>query len=250
MKKRKIEAMSDKDFKIGTNRLVKVTVSVSYFFGMWPKENSTIFYTIFGYMFQILTTFGWTLAKCIGTAFLQDKNEIILLTASSMYCVVAAYRAFIVMRKYKTIDICLKAISEFSLNKVEYEIMQRKIRKFSNMSSAYTAFILLGVTSALLNPVLSVERVMPVPIWLPYIDWQENERDFYIALIFSIMGIASMVVVCAFTPIIIWYLIYGSSLTLEVLGHRLQNLGYEQKNHEQTSSDLVKCIKLHQDIVE
>lgn len=242
--------MSDKVYKIGSNQLVKFTIWLNYMIGMWPKNDSTIIYRSLGFLYQSTTTFAWTIAKCIGTVFLADKNDVIMFTASSMYCVVAAYRAFIIMMRYKAIDVCLNSISEFSLSKAEYEMIQPKIKSFSKLSSTYTAFILSGLVSAFLNPVLSAERVMPVPIWLPYLDWKENERDFYIGLIFSALGISSMVVICAFTPIIIWYLIYVSSLVLEVLGHRLQNVGYEQKNHEQNLDDLIKCIRIHQDIVE
>lgn len=244
--KRKVK---EKKLKIGTNRLVAATIWLSYIHGLWPRADSTIAYTIYGYIFQSLTTFGWTIAKCIGTYVVDlDRKEVILLTASSMYCAVVAYRTIIFMGSYKTIDVCLDFISEFQLSKTEYEFIQPKINFFSKLSTSYTLFIFSGFTSALLNPILSAEKAMPVPIWLPYINWQENERDFIIALVFSVAGLLSMVVVCAFVPIIVWYILYGTSLTIKVLGHRLQCLGYGRKNHNENLDDLIKCMELDQQI--
>lgn len=242
--------MSDKICKIGTNRLVNVTVWLSYIIGIWPKNDSTIIYTIFGCIYQTLTTFGWTIAKTTASILMKDKNEFIMLTAASVYCLVAAYRTVIFMISCKTIDICLNAVSEFRLTKVEFDLIQPKLKMFSRLSSAYTTFIFSGLISALLNPVLSSNKTMPVPIWLPYVNWKENDRDFYIALTFSVLGILSMVVVCAFTPIIIWYTIYGSSLMLEILSNRLQMLGNVQKSDEENFSDLTECIQLHRKIDE
>lgn len=190
--------MTVKVFKIGKNRLVTITMWLSYILGLWPRDNSTIIYVIVGYAYQSLTTFAWTVAKCIGTAFVQDNNEFIMLAASSMYCAVAAYRIIIILRKSKTIDVCLDAISEFHLTKSEYEMLQPKMKIFSYLSSTYTTFIFSGLVSAFLNPVLSVERVMPVPIWLPFIHWEENDRDYNIALVFSVTGIMSMVNACKY----------------------------------------------------
>ncbi len=242
--------MSDKILKIGTNRLVNVTLWLSYIIGIWPKSDSTIIYTIFGWIYQMLTTFGWTIAKSSASIWMEEKNEFIMFTAASMYCVVAAYRAFVFMRSSKTIDVCLNAVSGFRLTKVEYNIIQPKLKMFSKLSLAYTTFIFSGLISALLNPVLSAGKEMPVPIWLPFLNWKEYVRDFYIVLIFSVMGILSMVVVCAFTPIIIWYLIYGSSLMLEILSNRLQMLGHALKSDEENFVNFTECIKLHQKIYE
>ncbi|XP_037034427.1 odorant receptor 94a-like [Bradysia coprophila] len=77
---------------------------------------------------------------------------------------------------------------------------------------------------------------MPVPIWLPYIYWQENDRDFIIALVFSVTGIATLTIPCAFTPIIVWYLLYATSLMIEVLGQRLQSLGNIKRIEKSFSS--------------
>lgn len=242
--------MTHNILKFGTNTLVEASLTILYIFGTWPRKNSTVVYLIVGHVFQALTTFAWTIAKCIGTVMLEEKNEIIMLSASSIYCVVAAYRGFVFMRNYKAINTCLDVISEFSLSNVESEIIQQKIKTFSRTSTAYPAFYFLGIVSAFLNPVLSDGRVLPVPIWLPFVYWKDNDRDFYIALMFSAMGILSMVIVCAFTPVIVWYLMYASTLTLEILGRRLRNLGYEQTDQKEFTLNLLKNIQLHQAIVE
>jgi len=146
-----MNTMTDNVFEFGTNTLVKVSLNFLYIIEILPKKNSGLVYLVVGYTFQALTTFSWTIAKCIGTVLLEEKNEIIMLTASSIYCVVAAYRGFVFMRNYESINSSLNAISEFSLSHVEWEIIQQKIKRFSKTSTAYPAFYFLGLTSAFLN---------------------------------------------------------------------------------------------------
>lgn len=207
-------------------------------------------YVVVGYIFQILTTFSWTIAKWIASVMMETRNEFILFSASSIYCTVAGYRGFTIMLKYKTINTCLNAISEFSLTKVENDIIQQKMKSFSKSSSAYTSLFWFGLVSVLWNPVISEGRELPVLIWIPYIHWKDNDRDVYIAFGYSLVGMSSMVIAFSFTPIIVWYLMFTSSLMLELLGWRLQKLGYKQTDQKKCLGDIVKLIKLHQDIVQ
>lgn len=238
------------DFKIGMTRLLKVTVWLSYIYGLWPRVNSTIIYTIYGYIFQLSTSVLWIILKTIASLLMDDLKLFILFNGTSCYGSVAVYRALALMRKYKNVDVCLNTISEFQLSKTEYEIIQPKMKTFSKLSSTYNGFIFIGMISAYLNPVLSAERALPVPIWIPFLNWEGNARDFYIVLTFSYISMNSVVHHCAFTPIIVWYLIHGSSLMIEVLGHRLRKLGHERKSSKKHYHDLVQCIKTHQEIHE
>ncbi len=241
--------MTDRIFKIGTTKLLDIHLWYSYVLGLWPRKNSTLFYIIYGYIFQILITFGWTLAKCIETALTQGKSEIIFLTATSLYCVVGTIRTFVILRRNQAIGVCIDAISEFPLNRVEREIAQPKIKAFAFWSGAYFSFICVAFLSTFILPIISPERALPVPIWLP-LNWKENGRDFGIAVAYSMAGIFAVLNACGLSSILVWYLLYGCSVTLEVLGHRLKNVGHKENKQKENLNELVECIKIHQGIVE
>lgn len=241
--------MTDKFYKFGKNRLIEVSLRLFYLFGMWRNNNSTIVYTIFGYIFQAITSLGWTIAKSIGTVMLEKRSELILLTPTTVYAYSNIYRGFLIMWKHDAIKTSLKDISDLLLTENEYETIQKKMKFFNKTSIGYTTFILLGLLSASLNPVLSNGKELPVPIWLPYNDWKENRQDFIYASIFSYAGIASIAIVCAFSPILVWYLILINSLKLEVLGQRLRVLGYKETESNVCLNGLRNCIQRHREIV-
>src|SRR6202012_3270723 len=100
-------------FKFGTNRLVKISLAILYWLGMWPRNNSTVIYTIVGYTFQGLTIVAWNIAKCIAAVMLEHKSELVLYAPACVYSMTSVYRGLIIMWKYKAIDTSLNAISDF-----------------------------------------------------------------------------------------------------------------------------------------
>lgn len=239
--------MTDKFYKFGKNRLIEISLCLFYLFGMWRRKNSTKVYIIFGYTFQAITSLGWTIAKSIATVMLEKRNELILLGPTTVYAYSNIYRGFLIMWKHNTINDSLNAISDLLLTKNEYETMQKKMSFFNKTSLAYITFMFLGLVSACLNPVVSNGKELPVPIWLPFNDWKENRQDYLFALLFSYSAIASVTIICSFTPIIVWYLIFINSIKLEVLGQRLRILGC-RKTETEPLDGLLNCIRQYQEI--
>lgn len=223
-----------------------------HIFGLWPRKHSTIIYTVLGYSFHILFSAGWTIAKCIGTAMLEDRSDLILLGPSSLYCIMSILRIFIFLYNFANIRKSFDQIREFALNDQESRYIQGRITTFSRTSVAYVVFMFCALGSAVVTPFFEEERVMPIPIWFP-LDYKNNVLYFWIGYWFSFLGIFSLVVLDSFLPIFIWFLMYGNALKLNVLSDRVSALGYETadgKHNLKTYWSLYEYIKIHQQIVE
>lgn len=243
-----IDTFDDKFYKFGKNKLIEISLQLFHVFGMWPKENSTIVYTIVGYIFQVLTSLAWTVAKSIATVMLEKKTELILFVPTTVYAYTFISRGFLIMWNHKTIDCSLNSISDLPLTENEYETVQRKMKFFNRTSIFYTTFISFSLVSACLNPLISNGKELPVPIWLPYNDWKRNRSDYLFALIFSYTAIAPITVLCSLTPIIVWYLLFINAIKLEILGNRLRILGSMERKANDSIMDLLNCVRRHQEI--
>lgn len=240
---------TDQIYKFGRNGLIEISLRLFYFIGMWPQKNSTVVYTVLGYTLQALTSLAWTIGKSIATVFLEKKSELILFGPTTVYAYTNIYRGFLIMWKHDTIESSLNEIADLRLTKNEYEKLQAKISFFNKTSVAYIMFISLGLVSACVNPIISNGNELPVPVWLPFNDWRNNNRDYAIALLFSYAGISSIVVICSFTPILVWYLVFINIVKLEVLGERLRVLDCDKNETHKSLESLLNCIRRHLEIV-
>lgn len=241
--------IEDTDYRLGKNRLIEFSLQLLHYFGLWPKNDSTLVYTVVGYIFQAVTSLAWTIAKSIEAAMLEKRSDLILFVPTTIYTYSNIYRGFLIMWKHKTINTNLIVVSDLLLTKNEYETTQKKMNFFNKISLVYITFISLSLVSACLNPVLSHGNELPIPLWLPYNDWKHNRQDYIYALLFSYAGVASITILCAFTPIIVWYLILINSIKLEVFGQRLRKLGYKESKLNDSLNDLLHCIGRHREIV-
>lgn len=238
---------TDQLYRFGKNPLIELSLRLFYFVGMWPQSDSTIVYTVLGYTLQAFTSLAWTVAKSVATGMLETRSELILFLPTTVYAYSNVYRGFIIMRKHKTINSILNEISDLPLTKNEYEKVQQKINFFNKTSWAFILSMSLGLISACANPIITQGNELPVPVWLPFNDWKTNRLDYAVALVFSYAGIASFVVVCSFTPILVWYLIFINTMKIEILGERLRILGCEAANG--SLEDLLNFIRRHREIV-
>lgn len=239
----------------GSNSLINFSILTFHIFGVWPRSHSTVVYTIMGYLFHILFSAGWTTAKCIGTAMLGKRSDLILLGPSSLYCIMSTIRIFIVMYNFENIKKSYDQITEFAVNDDEFEAIRKKIKIFARNSVFYVVFLFSALGSAVVEPFFSQEPVMPVPIWFP-LDYKNNIIFFWIGYWFSFLGILSLVVLDSFLPIFIWFLIYANALKLKMLGNRISRLGYEKAeegtettNHKNAFWSLYGYIKLHKQVI-
>lgn len=245
--------------KFGSNSFINFALTAFHIFGVWPRKHSTMLYTIIAFAFHTFFTAGWTTAKCIGTAMLEKRAEIILLAPTSLYASMSTLRIYIVMFNFKRIKRSFDEITEFELKSDnESDFIRKKVKRFSRTSVAYVIFMFSALGSALVAPIFETERVLPVPIWFP-LDWKNNLLYYWFAYIFSTLGQLSLVVLNSFVPIFIWFLMYGNALKLKLLGGRLSKLGYQSITERRTVGQgpkyqdegirmIKKYIKVHKEI--
>lgn len=259
MTREKFRTFSKMTLKFGSNNFINFAITAFHVFGVWPKEYSTQLYTIMAFSFHTFFTAGWTTAKCIGTAMLEKRAEIILLAPTSLYASMSTLRIYIVMFNFKKIKRSYDEITEFELKSdQESEYIRDKVGRFSRSSVAYVVFMFSALGSALVAPIFEKERVLPVPIWFP-LDWKNNLFYYVFAYIFSTLGQLSLVVLNSFVPIFIWFLMYGNALKLRLLGNRVSKLGYQTFDERrrigqgtvyqnESIRQLYQYIKLHKEI--
>ncbi len=126
----------------GSNNFINFAITAFHIFGIWPRKHSTIFYTIIAFAFHTFFTAGWTTAKCIGTAMLEKRAEIILLAPTSLYASMSTLRIYIAMFNFKRIKRSFDEITEFELkNGEESEFVLKNVKRFSRSSVAYVIFM-------------------------------------------------------------------------------------------------------------
>lgn len=190
---------------------------------------------------------------------LEKRADLILLAPTCIYASMSTLRICIVMFNFNRIKRSFDEITEFELESdQESEYIRKNVKSFSKSSVAYPILMFSALGSALVTPIFEKERVLPVPIWFP-LDWKNNLLNYWFAYIFSTLGQLALVVLNSFLPIFIWYLMYGNSLKLKLLGERISKLGYQTFDEKRAIGQgaefqkngirsIYKYIKLHKEI--
>lgn len=128
----------------------------------------------------------------------------------------------------------------------------RGLKNFAVMCTVVTvcALNLYNLMMILIN----VEATLAFPAWLPFLDWINKTRDFWIAALFTCVSIHYNSLLLLPIEFLMTFLMFVISLEIEVIGKRLAAIGIHAKgtreNLQASTEMLIECIQLHRDSLE
>lgn len=242
--------------KVSRNILIFLRV-----FGMWPTENPSPIYILYGQTIVLVFSLIYTALMVIQLFNLRDmKNstEALYMTLTEVALVIKILNFMI---RIVEMQAMLRSAEEFLLeDEKEEKLLRSYVGKFFKISIFYYLAAFYASSSADVAAALGDSNDLPFSAWYPYFDWEHNNRHFWILFVYQAVGMFITAMVNVSLELFAAMLMTMNSFQMEVLGIRLRRLGFmdgEANNNPRFSSaelkevhgGIIKYAKLHQGII-
>lgn len=140
-------------------------------------------------------------------------------------------------------------------NRFECALMAKYIRGMKYLSVVCSLITIAAMNLyALMMVLLNVKPVLAYPAWLPFLDWENAARDYWIATVFTHVSVHYGVLLLLPIEFLMSFLMCIISLKIEIIGQRLAVIGISAErttaNLRKSTEKLMHCIRLHRDALQ
>lgn len=233
-----------------------------YLVGLWPSEKSSIFYTIFGYVFQSIFFFFYTSFKCLYFFTTTEMQEIVFCAFVSLTEVALFVKNLNMHFRSHVFQNHLKRIEAFEMeNDTEAKLLDGRLKILRKMLFAYIGLVMVTGAFSYSVPFFTDDTSLPYLAWYP-VNWQNNSRTYWMVYAYQIIGmvIQSHTLVCMEMYTV--YIFVVLSTQYDILSERLKKIGNVKNNgddcidiqnnnkniKQNTTACLISCIRNHREI--
>lgn len=229
---------------VKVKKLIQEFERTVYFIGLWPNENSSIYFKMYGIFVFCAFYLPYVIAAAIGavvTKIFAERIFLVMCTTSGSCLILKIIHFY---RKREDIRKVLDEMNDYTIHdQMQYDQINGKIEKFSKFKSFVFRVVYGVVGLQLVVPLILQEKVLLIKIWVP-IDWSHSNAAYWIINVYSVICIALYAVAIEFS-VIVWYLMLNFALKYEMLGCQLMNLGNNGGCSSRFKTDLINCIESH-----
>lgn len=220
-------------------------------FGLWEPSSSFI-YRIYGILY--LSFFGLFILFMVAYAFLLEDTSQLSFALWMMLTEFCAFLKFIYVYAYNDdlLDI-IQRIKAFQLRTDKERILMDKYMKFIYKCGIFFAWsALFSVHVNQLTAPTFDKPTLPFGTWLPFWEWKTCRKDYWRAWVYQYIAINTSVLILVCVEIVISFTLLMTSIQIEIVGKRLEDIGKPVKNLRDDGSQqivgcdyLIECIHLH-----
>lgn len=147
-------------------------------------------------------------------------------------------------------------------NDFEEALIARRIEFFFKVTVFYYIMAMIAIHTTELMAIFSETVQLPFSAWYPWLNWQNDVRDYWLAILYQYVAVTSASLLIITIDVYFSFLIFVVSIQLEIIGHRLQQIGSavqqmnsirmcdaQQLNRGETKQ-LTKCLELYIEAVD
>lgn len=228
--------------KFGESTTDRYITNVYYWSGLWFNTKPSLLYRIFSFFFLFILILPWVLCLDIGFVLSDNLSDATHILCSSLPVSVFFAKAMNLYVNNKRIQSCLERVHNFRLlDPEEKEFANNQLRTFFKFAAAFT--IACNVTVIFICwRVAAIEKTeLPFGAWYP-LDWEHNNRDFWIAQTIQFYGMTIAVNVNMACELFPCFFLTVIGCQLEILGMRLEKLNSELSVHGKENSEIIQKL--------
>lgn len=241
--------------------------------GLWPTENPSIFYRIYGLFVLLTASILFTLTmiiQLVGFTETEDLTENSYMTLTELALCVKMINFFL---RYRSMQSHVKFISDFELqNDAERKLFAKRLKLILILIVMDFVLVNTAHSSVIITVLAAPERMIGFPAWHP-IDWQHNTKNYAMIFFYQLYAMtmtSNVQVVIQQFPSLMFCMV---STQMEILSMRLRSIGHKNVNEignandnvtswtkrnveslseeelTEISKSLVDCIDLHHRII-
>lgn len=232
-----------KMFTIGASSADNFITTIFYITGLWFHKTPSLAYRIHSFFLLFVVVLLWII--CLDISFILSDGLVQATYALSAALPVSVCfaKAMNLYLNNKEIQDCLARVHNFPLlDDEEKKYADHKLRVFFKFTVFYAIICNTTITFVCWHVMLVKEPELPFSAWYPFLDWQHDNRDFWIAQQIQFYGMVIVVNINTTTELFPCYFLTTIACQLEILGMRLEKLNSKRKKGKENAKNVEKFI--------
>lgn len=210
---------------IGASSADKYITTVLYTAGLWSPEKPSLLYHLRGWFVLCVLMGSWVLCLDIGLALTENMAAATHALCVSIPTTVFLTKAFNLYMNNRMIQSCLMRVHNFRLeDSKEEELAKNQLKTFYKFVVFYAVICNLTITFVSWHVVFYTKPELPFAGWYPYLDWQHNNRDYWIVQSIQFYGMVIAVNINLCCELFPCFFLTVIGCQMEILGLRLSKL--------------------------
>lgn len=231
--------------KINPIYTIKHHLLLFHAYGVWPYENSTIFYHIGSILLHVFVSTPYLLTLLISVFTLENLEQIvqvlyILLTVLGVMFKITNLgfnqQGMKMIVNQMRVELNMETVEEF-------EIWTTTSKQLNFLNKTYLVSALTCGAIIMFSPIFTTERTLPFRVYVPLMDWRTNNIHYAFIYVFQIVATSIHCSFCVMFDTFPSSLMCMLGIKLDLIGLRLKRLG--QNGETQTLVDFKRIIKEH-----
>ncbi len=210
--------------------------------GLWFSSKPSRQYRIYSFFVMFILMLPWVLFMDIGLVLADNLRDATHVLGSAVPISVFFAKAMNLYVNNKRIQSCLERVHNFRLlDYGEKEFANNQLKVFFKFTAVFVAICNVTITFICWRVVALEKAELPFGAWYP-VDWEHNNRDFWIVQSYQFYGMFIAVninVACELFPCFFLTVI---GCQLEILGMRLEKLNSELSIHGKENSKMIEKL--------
>lgn len=130
---------------------------------------------------------------------------------------------------YKNIEFqqLIKRSKVFQLEtEFEERLIEKRIGFFFKIAVFYYIMAMIAIHTTELMAICAETVKLPFSAWYPFLDWEHNARDYWVAVAYQHVSITSASLLIITIDVLFSLLLFVVSIELELIGLRMSQIGY------------------------
>ncbi|XP_055298556.1 odorant receptor 33b-like [Sitodiplosis mosellana] len=111
-------------------------------------------------------------------------------------------------------------------NEFEEKLVRQRIHFFFKVAVFYYAMAMTAIHTTELMAIFAEPAELPYISWYPYLDWEHNRQDYWMAIIYQYISINSSTLLNITVDIMFSLLLFILSIEIELIGLRFSKMGH------------------------
>lgn len=224
---------------------IRGLINIFQFCGLWPQNKRfKILYLIYGVIFQCSFSFGFFASQLLNFYFFTNMDQVAVVvfecTAGMSTCV----GVINLMVYFPYMINCIENIKSFKcLNKMEVQMYTTEYAFFTKVMIFNMACCSFACLFSLSAPFFTDKPILPYPAWIP-LDWEHNVLHYWIAYFYQLLGVFFLSHTFVLLECFHIFLLISIGVQLDILAHRLNNIGRLASEHHKSLEILIDIIEI------
>lgn len=241
--------------KLNTDKVTGFLTKIFIVFGIWKPRTNKYFsfaYTVYGIIFLLLFLVLYTFLMLANLFVMPNYNDLtarLYMSLTELALLIKVINFYFYNRRMQYL---LHWLQEFTLEKVSEVVTVKARIDFLFKAICLYFFVSIMTINALgVNTALNTNNTLLFSGWYPGLDWQYNNRDYWIVFAYQYVGVFITCNLNVGVDSFFCVLLYMVSSQMTILGKRLMIIG-KLPNREsifEKRLKLIENIKTHRNIV-